>query len=290
MQTRVPLALSLLSLAVTLAACGNTSPVDAGGGNTGDGTAGLSVIQQDVADRVAAADQAAAALTQVLGPTADAAVAAQSRAIGASARSMQAADEVLERFLGTGSVEIGLQLSPPGYLITVTNGKLFAGTVPVNGALTVTGTMATDPRIITVATSDFTVGQCTLSGTILVTVPAAGGSITMAATDLSVAWHGAAVVSEFSLNATATATDGGGYVIDGNLVVSIEDVGGAESAEVTVTARGVESGPATAYPCAGSLAFACCGERLEIVFTGGSTATVSDREGHSATLALPALV
>jgi len=289
MRTRILLALSLLSLTVTLTACGNTAPVDTGGGGIGDGATGLSDTQQDVANRVAAADQAATALAQVLGPTADAALAAQSQAAGASARNMQTADEVLERCLGAGSVEISLQLSPPGYLITVTSGRLFAGTVPVNGSLSITGSVGTDPRVFTVATSGFTVGQCTLSGTITASIPADGGTITIVANSVTAAWQNAPVTSEFSLNATATPTDEGGYVIGGSLVVSIAGVSGAESAEVVVTAQGVEASPATTYPSAGTLSFACGGKQLSITFTGGSTATVSDGQGHSVAITLPPL-
>lgn len=293
MRTRFLPALAALSLAMALSACGNTTAVDPGGNNahnTGNGAAGISDTQQEVADRVAAADQAAAALTQVLGPAAGAMLAVQAQSIAASARTLQAADEALEECLGAGSVQISLQVNPLAYVVTVTNGLIFGDTVPVNGTLTITASRDSEPRVLTVTTAGFTVGQCTVSGTMAMSSPASGNSLAVVANDLVVAWQDKNSTAGFDLNATVTEAPPGVYVLTGTLVVSTEGIPNLESAEVAATASDLTVTATSFYPTAGTLTFMCEGQELSIAFSGGTTATVSDGQGHSATVPLPPLV
>lgn len=273
------LATTTLMAALVLSACGTEQ---AGTG----GAIGLTEMQQLVGERVASAASTAYLLGQVIGPALSALQATQAKAAGDEAPSLQ---ELLGNALGEGAVQVHRQPGSLLYSVTVNNGSILAGLVPVSGTLT-SSAVLWDPFSLSVSSEGLTVGKTSMSGAVALTLPASDPALRITAHDVRVAQEDEQAACRFDLDATVTPKTLGAVTVDGTMVVTAQGLTRDGDTRVTVVADDLTARVASPYPTSGSVTFVYEEQELRITFDGSRWATLSDGAGHWVPVPLPTLI
>jgi len=175
------------------------------------------------------------------------------------------------------------------YSVTVSNGSIFGGRVPVSGTLT-SSAVLWDPFSLSVSSEGLTVGKASVSGALALCLPVNDPALAITAHDVRIAQEDGGAACRFDLDATVTPKSLGAVAVNGTMVVTAEGLTRAGDVRVTVVAEDLTARVASPYPSSGTVTFVCEEEELRITFDGSRWAKLSDGAGHWVAVPLPALI